>query len=80
MAETTIQLAFKEKGEFKYDSPHLGHKWYERIKTELYEKDGQLFYFTGVSKWYGNRILAIKLGKIENKNDKNPECIYKESK
>lgn len=70
------QLGFHRKGNLKYDYPELGHKWYERIKTELYEKDEQLFYFANVSEWDGDKISQIRIGKVENKRDKNPECVF----
>lgn len=73
--ESMRQMGFKPKGEFKYDHPHSGHKWCERIRTELYEKDNQLFYFASVIEWDEGLISVVRIGKVENKVDKNPEII-----
>ena len=74
--EAMIQTNYKLKGEFKYDYPEHGHKWYERIRTPLYEKDGELYYFASILDWDSeDKIKAVSIGKIENKNNRNPEVI-----
>lgn len=74
--EAIEQSGYVFKGTFCYDYHELGHKWYERIKTELFEKDNKLFYFAGVLHWQGEKISVIRIGEIENKSSKNPECIF----
>lgn len=76
LEEAMVQIGYELKGQLKYDYPHIGHKFYERIRTGLYEKDKQLFYFAGIPKFDGDNIAVIRIGKIENKIDKNPECIF----
>lgn len=73
--EAMEQMGFTYKGQFKYDYPYLGHKWYERIRTELYEKNNELFYYANVIEWDGDLISVVRIGKVENKADKNPEII-----
>jgi len=74
--EAMEQAGYKYKGIFKYDYPEWGHKYYERIKTELFEKENKLFYFANVPQWKEGNISVIRIGEVENKSNKNPEYIY----
>jgi len=66
-------LGYEFIGDFLYDYPPLPHKWSERIRTELYNKDEQLWYLMGIHEWSDDEVKCVRIGKVEIQNETNPE-------
>lgn len=67
---------FKYVGNFLYDFNTPNPKWNERIRTQLFEKNGQLWYFMGVTEWDENKIKTVKIGSVEIQKNNNPEYRF----